>query len=258
MDLKLKNQRFVVCGASSGFGRATAEQLLNEGAHIIPIARREEKLAELEEQYPEQVDTVAGDLTKAETHNEIESAIGNEQLHGMVINGGGPPALSPLETAMPDWDQGYKDVMRWKIELTLRLAAYFTKNDYGRIIFIESQSVKQPNPDLVLSASFRAGVIGFAKSLATEIADQGVTVNTIAPGSHNTPAIERVIKKQVDEGDKSYDEVKAEMEASIPVGRFGEGSELASLATWLLSEHSGFVTGQTISHTGGNVSGLFG
>ncbi|MCW9708517.1 SDR family oxidoreductase [Fodinibius salsisoli] len=258
MDLEITNQRFVVCGASSGFGRAIAEQLLNEGAKVIAVARREEKLDELTAQYPELAQTVAGDLTDDDTHNKIEAAIGNAQLHGVVINAGGPPALTPLETAIPDWDEGYKNVMRWKIELVLRLVSYFTAKDYGRILFVESQSVKQPIPSLVLSNSFRAGVVGFAKSLSQEIADQGVTVNVLAPGSHDTPAIERVIQKKVDNSDKSFEEVKKEMETSIPVGRFGKGEEIASLAAWILSPHAGYVTGQTISHDGGSIQGLFG
>lgn len=258
MDLKLTDQRFIVCGASSGFGRAIAELLGQEGAHIIAVARREQKLEELKTAFPGQVTPVAGDLTDEETHNEIESAIGNEQLHGVVVNAGGPPALTPLETALYDWDQAYQNVMRWKIELVLRLISYFTARDYGRILFLESQSVKQPIPSLVLSNSFRAGVVGFAKSLAEEVASQGVTVNVLAPGSHDTPAIERVIKKRSDDADKSFEEVKEEMEAAIPVGRMGKGEELASLAGWILSPHASFVTGQTFSHDGGNIKGLFG
>ncbi|MDZ7681510.1 MAG: SDR family oxidoreductase [Fodinibius sp.] len=258
MDLNIENQRFIVCGASSGFGRAIAELLLQEGANVIAVARRENKLNELKENWPNNVTTIAGDLTDEDTHNEIEGAIGNNQLHGVVVNAGGPPALSPLETAIFDWDQAYKNVMRWKIELVLRLVSYFTPKNYGRILFVESQSVKQPIPDLVLSNSFRAGIVGFAKSLAQEIASEGVTVNVLAPGSHDTPAIKRVIKKAADGTDKSMEQVRQEMEASIPVGRFGKGEELASLAGWILSPHASYVTGQTISHDGGNIQGLFG
>ncbi|WP_138432099.1 SDR family oxidoreductase [Fodinibius saliphilus] len=258
MDLEIKGQRFIVCGASSGFGRAIAELLLDEGAHVIAVARREEKLNELQETYPDATDIVVGDLTDDDTHNNIEAAIGNEQLHGVVINAGGPPALSPLETALYDWDQAYENVMRWKVALVLRLVSYFTSKEYGRILFVESQSVKQPIASLVLSNSFRAGIVGFAKSLSQEIAGNGVTVNVLAPGSHDTPAIERVIQKKVDSSDKSYEEVKEEMEAAIPVGRFGKGEEIASLAGWVLSPHASYVTGQTISHDGGSIKGTFG
>lgn len=258
MDLKISDQRFIICGASSGFGRAISEQLLEEGASVIAVARREKKLNELKETYGDKVTVIAGNLLTEDTHNDIEAAIGNESIHGVVINAGGPPALTPLETAMYDWDKAYKKVMRWKIDLTLRMVSYFTNNNYGRILFIESQSVKQPIPKLVLSNAFRAGMVGFAKSLSLEVAKQGVTVNVLAPGSHDTPAIERVIKKEEDDSDKSFDEIKEAMENSIPVGRFGKGKEIASLAAWLLSPHASYVTGQTISHDGGSIKGIFG
>ncbi|GAA5523394.1 SDR family oxidoreductase [Aliifodinibius salicampi] len=258
MDLKISDQRFIVCGASSGFGRSIAEQLLDEGGGVIAVARREQRLNELQEAYPDQVSIVAGDLTEDDTHNQIEAAIGNSQLHGVVVNAGGPPALTPLETALYDWDQAYESTMRWKIELILRLVSYFTSKKYGRILFVESKSVKQPIPSLVLSNSFRAGIVGFAKSLSQEIADKGVTVNVLAPGAHDTPAIERVIKKKVQDSDKSKEKVREEMEAAIPVGRFGKAEEIASLAGWLLSPHSSYVTGQTISHDGGAIQGIFG
>lgn len=258
MDLEIKNQRFIVCGASSGFGRAIAETLLEEGASVIVIARREAKLQELKDAYCSQVHAIAGDLTQSATLDEIENAAKEQPLHGLILNSGGPPTGTPLETELDQWDDAYGNVMRWKVDLALRLAPFLQKNEYGRILFIESQSVKQPLPNLVLSNAFRAGVVGFAKSLALEIADHGVTVNVIAPGSHRTPAINRVIEKEVEKTGKSFAEVKEKMENSIPVGRFGKGAELASLAAWLLSPHAGYVTGQTISHDGGNIQGLFG
>lgn len=258
MDLKIDNHRFLVCGASSGFGRAVAERLLEEEADVIVVARRKKKLEELKKEYGDRVHIVAGDLTDEKTHNEIEAAIGNRQIHGVLVNSGGPPALTPMETAILDWDKAYESVLRWKIELVLRLVSYFTSKNYGRILFIESQSVKQPIPKLVLSNSYRAAVVGFAKSLSEEIAGQGVTVNVLAPGSHDTPAIERVIKKESDDTDKSPEEVRTEMEAGIPVGRFGKPEEIASLAAWILSPHAAYVTGQTISHDGGGIKGIFG
>ncbi|MBO6584478.1 MAG: SDR family oxidoreductase [Gracilimonas sp.] len=258
MDLKINNHLFLICGASSGFGRAVAERLVQEEAKVIAVARREEKLKELKDDYPEQVQVFAGDLTDNQTLTELEALMKGRNLSGVLINAGGPPALSALETSMDQWDDAYLNVLRWKVDLTKRLVPIFQKQNYGRILFVESQSIKQPIPSLVLSNSLRAAVAGFAKTLSLEIAKQGITVNLIAPGSHETPAIQRVIQKRAEESGKALDEVIADMEASIPVGRMGTGEEFASLAAWLLSPHSGYVTGQTISHDGGNIKGLFG
>ncbi|WP_255702660.1 SDR family oxidoreductase [Antarcticibacterium sp. 1MA-6-2] len=135
-----------------------------------------------------------------------------------------------------------RSVLRWKVELVLRLLPIFQKQQYGRILFLESQSVKQPIPSLVLSNSFRAGVVGFAKTLALEIAKMGITVNVLAPGSHETPAIERVIQKRSEDSGKSQEEMRRKLAEDIPVGRMGKAEEFASLATWLLSPLSGYVT----------------
>ena len=258
MDLGLRDQRFVVCGASSGFGRAVAERLLDEGANVIAIARREAKLKELKKKYPEKADYITGDLRKTAIHDQIDHVIGSNPLHGIVFNAGGPPTGSVLSIKMKQWDEAYHSVVRWKIDLTLRLVPRLVSRNYGRLLFIESQSVKQPIENLVLSNSMRMAVVGFAKTLSREIASIGVTVNIIAPGSHDSPAIERVVKSVAEQYNHSLKEAREQMSKAIPVGRMGKPEELASLAAWLLSGHAGFVTGQTISHDGGNVDFVFG
>jgi 3-oxoacyl-[acyl-carrier protein] reductase len=258
MDLKLTDQRFIVCGASSGFGEAIARQLLIEGARVVLVARRGDQLREKFGHFPDQTEIIEGSFIYSETLDKIEKSSKKGDLHGILFNAGGPPTGTPLQTDMKDWDSSWQLVMRWKIDLSLRLAPLFKEKGYGRMLYIESQSVKQPLPSLTLSNAFRAGVVGFAKSLALEVAKSGVTVNILAPGSHETPAIERVIKNNSTIKGISYDKAKEEMEANIPVGRMGKAEELASLAAWLLSPHSSYVTGQTISHDGGVISGLFG
>ena len=258
MDLKINQQRFIVCGASSGFGEAIARQLLTEGARVVLVARRGDLLREKFNEFGESVEIIEGSVTSIATLDSIEQAATKEEFHGLVINAGGPPVGTPLQTSISDWDEAWQLVMRWKIDLSLRLAPILIKKGYGRILYIESQSVKQPIPTLALSNSFRAGMVGFAKTLALEIASKGVTVNVLAPGSHETPAIERVIKNNSESKGISYEIAKNELIKNIPVGRIGKAGELASLAAWLLSPLSGYVTGQTISHDGGVISGLFG
>jgi len=257
MNLSIENQRFVVCGASSGFGRATAETLLDEGAAVIAVARRADLLKELKNKH-DKISIVSGDLRDEKVHEQIEKIVGEQTLHGIFLNAGGPPAMKAIETTMEDWDEAYQLVMRWKVSLTKRLLPYLLKDGYGRILFLESHSIKQPIENLVLSNAYRAGIAGFAKTLALEIADKGVTVNLIAPGSHDSPAIKRVIQKAAENQHISYQEAQKNLENNIPVKRMGKPEELARLAAWLLSPLSGFITGQTINHDGGFNKSLFG
>lgn len=258
MDLSLYQQHFVVTGCSSGFGKAITEILCREGATVTGVARKQDPLARLHHQWPDRFTPIQGDLLKPETLDRLVAYVSDKPLHGVVLNAGGPPAKRAVESSIADWDEAYASVFRWKADLVLRLMEKFTESGYGRILFIESQAVKQPVPVLALSNSMRAAVTGFAKSLSRDVGREGITVNVLAPGSHDTPAIQRVIAYNAHQSGIPAEKVRKNMEDSVPVGRFGTAEELAGLAAWLLSVHSGYVTGQTISHDGGSVGGLFG
>jgi 3-oxoacyl-[acyl-carrier protein] reductase len=257
MNLELNGQLFIVGGATSGFGRATAEKLLAEGATVIVVARGGEELKKIYQQN-EQAEIFAGDLTDEECLIRLQSYVGNRVLHGMFINAGGPPAKTVLETSLQDWDDAYKKILRWKVAITQNFVPTMMNNKYGRIVYVESSSVKQPLENLVLSNSLRMAVVGMVKTLSAEIAKSGVTLNIMAPGSHNTPAIERIYKKKSEQTGISYNEVRATAINQIPVGALGEATDFASLAVWLLSPHSRYITGQTITIDGGMVKSSFG
>jgi 3-oxoacyl-[acyl-carrier protein] reductase len=256
MDLQLKNKLFIVAGATSGFGKAIAEALLKEGALIIAVARGEEKLKALADSAPGQVEMIAGDITDSRIITQLINVVGNKQLHGMVVNAGGPPAKTVLETTLEDWDQAYKNILRWKVEITQAFVPKMIKDNYGRILYIESSSVKQPLENLVLSNSLRVAVVGMVKTLSQEIARSGVTLNVLGPGSHNTPAIDRIYKKKSEQTGLSFEEVKKHAIGQIPVGALGEAQDFAGLALWLLSPMSRYVTGQTITVDGGSVKNM--
>lgn len=258
MHLAIEGQRFIVGGATSGFGKAITEQLIAEGAHVIAVARGEEKLRALRTAAPDQVECVCGDITDEAIHEKIANLLGNRTLHGIVVNAGGPPAKTVMETSPEDWDQAYKSLLRWKVLLTQRFVPGLVNNKYGRLLFIESATVKQPLENLVLSNSLRAAVVGMVKTLSQEIAATGVTLNILGPGSHNTPAIDRIYRKKSEQTGIPFEEVKATAIRQIPVGFLGEAADFASLAIWLLSPHSRFITGQTISVDGGAVKGIMG
>src|SRR5690349_14898661 len=141
MNLELNDQLFIVGGAGSGFGNAIAESLVKEGARVIAVARGKDNLEKLRESYPDQVEIVACDLTEISGVDEVLKVVGGRQLHGILVNAGGPPAKTVMETTLKDWDQAYKMLLRWKIYLTQQVIPAMKENNYGRIVFIESSAV---------------------------------------------------------------------------------------------------------------------
>ena len=254
MNLELNNQLFLVGGATSGFGEAVADALMKEGARVIVIARGKEKLQQQFENEP-LAEIVEGDITQHETIELLKKVVGDQQLHGILVNAGGPPAKTVLETTLEDWDDAYQKILRWKVELTQAFVPAMIKYGYGRLVYVESSSVKQPIENLVLSTSLRLAVVGMMKTLSQEIAKSGVTLNVLAPGSHNTPAIDRLYVKKSDQTGLPFDEVKKNAIQQIPVGALGEATDFASLAVWLLSKYSNYITGQTITVDGGMLRG---
>lgn len=255
MDLEIRDKLFFVSGATSGFGKSTAIALLNEGARLIINARGEEKLKEIEQAHPGKVRGVAGDIAAEETMEGVFRAIGDDLLDGMLVNAGGPPAKSFLETTIEDWDAAYASVLRWKVQLTNLLLPKFREQKYGRIVYIESVSVKQPVENLVLSNAMRLAVIGFVKTLSQEIAHEGITLNALAPGYHATPAMERLFTKKASLLGIDPEEARREFVQETLTGHLGDPDDLASMAAWLLSPHSRYVTGQTIVIDGGLAKG---
>jgi 3-oxoacyl-[acyl-carrier protein] reductase len=258
MNLKIKDRNFIVTGVTSGFGRSVAERLINEGGNVIGVARREELLNEMKSSYKDQFDFIALDLTHEDSVDLLVEKIGDSKISGIFVNAGGPPAKSFLETQMSDWDNAYEKLLRWKVDLVKQLIPNFIEQKYGRILFLESSSVKQPIENLVLSTSLRLAVVGMAKTLSEELSNQGITVNVLAPGSHNTSALDRLIQKKSEIDSISYEKAKNEFERNTNVGFLGNPDDLASLAVWLLSAQAKFITGQTISIAGGAIRNIFG
>lgn len=258
MDLKINNSKFVVGGAGKGFGRAISEAIAKEGGQVLAISRSDDPLADLKQKFPDNIITHCGNIYSDDTHDVIIDYMKNNKVDGIVFNGGGPPAGGVFDVDMNDWENAWKSVVKWKIDLTHKILPFLLENKYGRLVYLESISVKQPVENLVLSNALRPAVVGFVSTLAQEIARRGITANVLAPGYHATDAMKRLFVKKAEVDNITVAEARDIFEKEIPVGEMGKPEEMASLALWLLSPLSRYVTGQTITHDGGMVKSLFG
>jgi len=249
-NTKLTNQLFLVTGASSGLGLAVALQLIQNGHKVFLVARRENILQEMSEKYPKQVHYYAGDVCAELFIKQLALKL-PDNITGAFINAGGPPAKTTLETTLQDWDLAYNQLIRWKIQLTQILIPKFQANIYGRIVFSESTSITRPVKNLILSNSLRMAIIGLVKTLALEHEKSGITFNILAPGYHATKALDRLYEKLSLQDKTTIKDAKVKIASSVPVGNIGSVEDYASLAAWLLSEKSSFVTGQIFNIDGG-------
>jgi 3-oxoacyl-[acyl-carrier protein] reductase len=251
MDLKIKDQLFLVGGASSGLGKAISERLLQEGANILAIARRGSELRALAEKYPGKVKYLAADISSEETIGKIREINEPGGFSGIVLNAGGPPAMKFMETTAEVWDEAYHLLVRWKIQIVKLFLPEFMKRGYGKFLFIESVSIKQPVDNLILSNSFRMAIAGMVKTISKEVSEYGITLNILAPGYHETPAIQRLFKKKSELTGMGYNESREEFIQDIPVRSLGNPDDFATIAAWLLSPLSRYVTGQNFFIDGG-------
>jgi 3-oxoacyl-[acyl-carrier protein] reductase len=241
MDLGLDGRTAVVCGASSGIGLAIAEALAAEGAHVAMFARRRDLL----EREAERVGAlpVRGDLTNPrDLQRLVDKTI--EAFGGLdilIVNGGGPPRGPALGLDAAAVEGAVELLLVSAVRLAGLCLPHLEQSGHGRIVCIESSSVREPVDNLVLSNAVRPGVVGWAKTLAREVGPLGITVNTIAPGRIDTARIAEVYPDGPSEADL----------APIPLRRLGAPREIASVVCFLASDQAAYVTGTVIPVDGG-------
>ena len=258
MNLHLHQKTFLVGGASSGLGRGVAEALLREGARVIAISRSRAPLEALAEQYGEHLEPYPADLTDEHAVQKLLDDYADTEISGVLVNAGGPPSMPVLDTRLSDWDAAYHSVLRWKVQLIQGLLPAMMERGFGRFVLIESMTVKQPSNNMVLSNALRLAVVGYVKTLSREIAGSGITLNILAPGYHATPRVDQLVQKNSERRGVPEEEIRAGYLREIPVGFMGDPADFGSLAAWLFSPYSRYLTGQTISVDGGVIGHSFG
>lgn len=262
MDLGLKNKVALIAASSRGLGRAVAEELANEGASLIVCARDAEALDQTRDAIARssgaQILAVAADVSLAGDVKRVFDA-GIErfgQIDILVTNAGGPPAGTFEQLTPEQWDQAVRLTLFSAIELARHVLPGMKARGWGRILNITSIAVKQPVENLMLSNSLRAGVSGFARTLANEVAAAGVTVNNIMPGYTRTERVEELAVMMGEKQGITPAEFRARWEKEIPMKRLGEPREFAALAAFMVSERASYITGTSIQVDGGWIRSL--
>ncbi|MBA82489.1 MULTISPECIES: SDR family oxidoreductase [unclassified Leeuwenhoekiella] len=261
MNINLSGKKALVGGSTSGIGRAIAMQLADSGATVTLMSRSLEKLeavkAELATEHSQKHQVLQVDFTDFEAYKTIISGYFEDNSVDILVNNTqGPPAGTALEKDVDDYQQAF-DLLFKSVVLTTELALkQMRKQQWGRVINVASVSIKEPLSYLVLSNSIRAAVVTWAKSLATEVGPDQVTVNSILTGYFDTERIASLNAKKAKEQGVSEKEVLEQMEAKVPVRRIGNPEEYGFLVAFLASNRAAYLTGTQIPIDGGLLNSL--
>lgn len=261
MDLGIRGKSALVTGGSSGIGEAVALALATEGASVAVAARRANELQRVVEEAKRLTGGPGSQIVQG-FHVDLSdrSSLGRMledvrktfgEIDILVLNGGGPKPGYFLDTQLEDWDSAYNSILRSMIELTHAVVPSMRERRWGRIVALTSTSVEQPIGNLVLSNAFRVALVAALKSLSSDVAADGITVNSIATGRVRTDRL----RKLYGDDDEAMDRAA---KAEVPIGRVATTEEYAPLVAFLCGESAKYITGQTIAIDGGLTRGIFG
>jgi 3-oxoacyl-[acyl-carrier protein] reductase len=261
LDLNLGGKTALVIASSQGLGFAIARALVKEGANVMISGRDEEKLknkaAELEKIGLGKVAFQKTDVTKSEDIKRLVSitmdTFGSLQL--LVNNAGGPPAGTFEELTDVEWQNAFELNLLSYVRI-IRESLPHLKKQGGKILNIASSSIKEPIPGLILSNTFRTGIVGLSKTLAQELAGYNILINTIAPGRIATDRVRHLDQIRADKQGVDLNTVELSMKETIPLKRYGTPEEFANVAAFLLSDANTYMTGSSFLVDGGMIKAI--
>ncbi|MCU0303982.1 MAG: SDR family oxidoreductase [Thermoanaerobaculales bacterium] len=252
----------IVGGASSGLGYAVAERLLADGCRVVVVSRSEERIGAAAERLRgatgAEVEPVAADLVDPDGPGRVVDAarrrFGEPEI--LVTNAGGPPAMPAVEADASRLTQAC-ELLLLPVQRFLGLCLPAMRaTGWGRVVAVTSIAVREPQPGLVLSNALRAGLTGYLKSVADEVARDGVTVNSVLPGYTATDRLTELAAVKAKASGATSEEVMAAWAAAIPLGRLLEPAEVAAAVAFLASDAASGITGHALPVDGGFGRGL--
>lgn len=261
MKINLQGRHALIGGATSGLGKAIALQLAACGAKVTLMARNREKLETLLHELPrskeQHHDYLVVDFSNFEDYKDrINAYFDGKAIDILVNNTQGPPAGAATDKDIHDYQQAFDLLFKTYCHTTLLALEGMKRKKSGRIINVSSMSVKEPLPNMALSNSLRAAVINWAKTLAAEVAPDGITVNNILTGSFDTERLENLHRKQADQNGVTLEGWRKQAAEKIPMKRFGKPEEYGHLAAFLVSEYAAYITGTSIPIDGGALKSI--
>ncbi|ANU24431.1 SDR family oxidoreductase [Planococcus donghaensis] len=263
MDLGIKDKVVVVMASSKGLGKAIALEFAKEGAIVVISSRNQQTLdvtaAEIKEASGNsQVFSYVCDGSKEQDILDLFQFVADQfgRVDILVNNTGGPKAggFDAVEDA--DWYQAFEQNLLSYIRASRAVLPYMKEQQFGRIINVSSSSVKEVIDGLILSNTFRAGMVGFAKTLAREVAGDNILVNTVGPGRFATDRVAELDQIAANKQGIGVEQIVEKSKASIPAGRYGEPEEFAKIIVFLASSANSYLTGQSLVVEGGSLKAL--
>ena len=258
MNLGLDGKTALVVGGGSGLGRAVALALAGEGANVAVAGRRLERLEETVAAAGDATLAVRLDLGDRDTFAPALDAVRARfgEVDVLFNSSGGPPPTPAAGQPAELWSQQFEAMVLGVIQLTDRVLPAMRERGFGRVITNTSSGVVAPIPNLALSNALRLALAGWSKTLAREVARDGVTVNVVAPGRIATDRIRELDEARARREGTSRAEAERASIAAIPAGRYGEPAEFGAVVAFLASEAASYVTGTVVRVDGGLVASL--
>jgi 3-oxoacyl-[acyl-carrier protein] reductase len=262
MHLDLSGRHALVCGASQGIGRASAIELASLGANVTVLARTADALKALTDQLPrihagqQHHWHIADMLDTASLADNAASIAARDPVQILINNTGGPPGGPAHASSSEAYETAFRQHLLAGQALVQSLLPGMREKGYGRIVNVISTSVKEPIAGLGVSNTVRAAVAGWAKTLAGELAADGITVNNVLPGYTRTARLDGLLAAQASATGRSEEEIANSMLSTVPARRFGEAAEIAAVIAFLCTPAAAYVNGVSIAVDGGRTRAL--